>query len=265
MKKLVTILLAVMMLGVFACAAWAENAPQPEAGKKFESDWAIGGGLAQIRYEEAGYKVFLEIVRDDGTGSVWQYSCSYEEDTDSLASVSSMRQDYTIDPDTLDRVFGEAAYDDFDDENTVTKFTVDGDGFLIWKDGRDDAGARLKFADIGAFDGKWENTAEEVSVEFIWNGATADELFYTVYILRGTAEAEHYSSFIMNGTYDPATGKLTADGICMTFTKNASGEYDASDDGEIYDAVFSRLDNGGVLYETANGIELEPVMEGSRK
>ena len=48
MRKLISTLLAIMMLGVFACAASADAVPQPEAGKKFESDWAIAGGLAQI-------------------------------------------------------------------------------------------------------------------------------------------------------------------------------------------------------------------------
>ena len=39
--------------------------------------------------------------------------------------------------------------------------------------------------------------------------------------------------------------------------KNASGEYDYQDDGETVDAIFSILENGNLLYETANGIELE--------
>ena len=35
-----------------------------KAGKKFESDWAIAGGLAQIVYEEEGYRVMLDIAKD---------------------------------------------------------------------------------------------------------------------------------------------------------------------------------------------------------
>ena len=69
MKKVISILLAIMMLGAFACAASADEVPQPEAGKKFESNWAIPGGLAEIDYEEEGYRVMLEITKDDGTGS----------------------------------------------------------------------------------------------------------------------------------------------------------------------------------------------------
>ena len=127
MKKTISILLAIMMLGVFACAASADEVLQPEAGKKFESDWAIPGGLAEIVYEEEGYRVTLEITKD-GAGSRWEYSCYYHEDTDSLSSVSSSRLDYTIDPATGDQVPGDYAYEGIDEENQGTEFTIDQDG-----------------------------------------------------------------------------------------------------------------------------------------
>jgi len=257
MKKLTVILLAVMMMCVCACAALADELPQPEAGKKFESDWAVAGGLAQIVYEEEGYRVTLEITKEDGTGAVWEYACYYHEDTDNLVSVSSSRLDYTVDPDTGDKVFGDYAYEGLDEENQGTEFIIGSDGFLVWKDGHDDADAGMKFADIGRFDGVWKNEAEEVNAEFLWNGASEDEMFYTVYILRGRIEGERYASFLMNGTYDPASGKLIAEGTCTVFTKNDSGEYESSDDGEMYDAVFSMTEDGKVFFETANGIELE--------
>ena len=44
MKKMLSILLAVMMLFAIAVAA-AEEIPQPEGGKKFESDWAFNTGM----------------------------------------------------------------------------------------------------------------------------------------------------------------------------------------------------------------------------
>ena len=255
MKKLISVLLAIMMLGAIACTASADEVPQPEAGKKFESNWAIAGGLAQIVYEEQGYRVMLEITKDDGTGSTWEYSCYYLEDKDCLSAVSSSKTNFRIDPDTGDRIPGETVYDG--DEEKGTEFTIDADGFLIWKDGHEDAGAGLKFANIGEFEGVWKNEAAETEAEFRWNGATADEMFYTVYILRGKTDGETYASFLMNGTYDPATGKLTADGTCTVFKKNAEGKYVTENDGETYDAVFSRMEDGRVLFETDNGIELE--------
>ena len=261
MKKLISILLAVMMLGAFACAASADEVPQPEAGMKFESDWAIPGGLAQIVYEEEGYRVMLEITKEDGTGATWEYSCYYVEDKDCLSSVSSSRTNFTVDPDTGDKVPGETEYEGLDEEKG-TEFTIDGDGCLIWKDGHDDAGAGLKFANIGQFEGLWKNEEAEVEVQFMWNGSNEDEMFYTVYILRGKTDGDLYASFVMNGSYDPATGKLSADGTCTVFKKNADGGYDSEDDGESYDAFFSKTEDGKVLFETENGIELEYDMMG---
>ncbi|MBQ6959474.1 MAG: hypothetical protein IJP78_00695, partial [Clostridia bacterium] len=235
----------------------SDAVPQPEGGKKFERDWAIPGCLAEIYYEEEGYRVTLTKVNGDSAGEVWEYACYYAEDADSLVSVSSSRTDYTVDLDTADVVFGDAAYEGIDEEGKETTFSIDAHGCLIWKDGHDDAGAGLEFANIGRFDGVWRNEAEEVEAEFLWNGLAEDEMFYTVYITRGQTEGDHYTVFLMNGCYDPATGKLTAEGTCTLYTKNASGEYESSEDGETYDAVFSMMEDGRLLFETANGIELE--------
>ena len=54
-----------------------------------------------------------------------------------------------------------------------------------------------------------------------------------------------------------AVGRLTADGTCTVYKKNAEGEYDSEEDGESYDAAFSGMEDGRLLFETANGIELE--------
>ena len=237
---------------------------QPEGGKKFERDWAIAGGLAEIYYEEEGYRVTLTVENNDGTGALWQYACYYQEDTESLLSFSSSRTDFTINPDTGDTVYGDTVYEGIDEEGQGTEFTIDADGCLIWKDGHDDAGAGLRFVNIGRFEGVWRNEAEEVEARFMWNGLSEDEMFYTVYITRGKTDGDHYTNFLMNGTYDPATGRLSAYGTCILFTRNASGEYESSEDGETYDAFFSMMEDGRLLFETANGIELEYDIMGSQ-
>lgn len=265
MKKLFSILLAIMMIGAVACAAYADEVPQPEAGKKFESNWAIPGGLAQIVYEEEGYRVDIDITKEDGTGANWQYNCFYQEEGDCLASIAASRTNYTIDPNTGDKVYGEAVYEDFAEEK-YSEFTIDADGFLIWKDAHDDAGAGLKFVNIGGFgvEGLWKNKEAEVEVLFQWCGATEDEMKYTVNILRGNTEGDHYSDFLMDGTYDPATGKLSAYGTCTECKKNANGEFERTEDGENYEAFFSMTEDGKVLFETENGIELEYDMLGNQ-
>ena len=133
MKKVISIMLALMMIGAFACASSAEGVSQAEGGDRFESDWAIPGGLVQIRQDEEGYRVAADIEKEDGTGAVWEYSCYYHGDTDSLVSASSSRTDYTIDPKTISgdvTIIGENTYG-----NTLTaEVTVDpADADLTYK------------------------------------------------------------------------------------------------------------------------------------
>ena len=243
-----------MLLGT-GCAA-AGEVSQPDGGKKVERDWAVPGGLVEIYFEEEGYRV--AVTMDDlanQTGAQYEYSCHYSAEKDALVSVASTRTDYTYAPDTGDKVFLAPAYEGLDEEQ-VTEFAIDS-GFLIWKDGHDDAGAGLKFTDIGRFRGTWRNEAEQVEATFLWDGLDADTWWYTVHIQRGKSDANQFARYLMTGNYDPATNKLTAEGTVTVFTKNASGGYDTREDGEQYDAVFSMPGSGKLLYETANGIELE--------
>lgn len=259
MKKLISILMAVMMMAVLCCTAMADTKPEPEGGKKFNNDWAVAGGLVTIVYEEEGYRVAVDLLKQDSpAGTSWEYACYYHEETDSLVSVSSSRTEYTVNLDNGEQSIQGVTYEGMDDEKNATEFTIDADGKLIWKDGREDAGKDLKFTNIGKFEGMWKNEKAETGAEFTWLGLyDPDKMVYTVYIQRGSIGNENYTLFLMEGTYDPATGKLTANGTCTLFTKNASGEYTASDDGESYDAIFSMLPDGKLLFETDNGIELE--------
>ena len=144
MKKMMAALLAVMMLAM-GMTALADEAPQPEGGKKFESSWALMGGLAEIFYEEEGYRVSVDL-RNGDHGTLWQYSCHYVEEKDALLSVSSTKWDYTLDGDGAE-VPGEIAYQGLDDESTA--FTIDEKGFLHWDEARENAGADLEFRTPG--------------------------------------------------------------------------------------------------------------------
>lgn len=261
-RKWTAILTAVMMLFAVVCVS-AESAAQSDGGEKFEGEWALAGCLATINYEEEGYRVFIEADNQEGGGTEWEYACYYMKDSDSLLSINSSRTDFTYDADTGDKVYAPSAYSGLDDENMSSGFTIDENGFLLWKDAHDNAGADLQFMNIGGFSGLWKNEAEETEAEFLWNGLDQETFNYTVFIMRGKSTADQYATYLMNGEYDPATGKLTAYGTCTLFTKNASGEYESSEDGENYEAIFSRTENGNVLYETDNGIELEYDILGS--
>ena len=85
MKRWTGIALAVILVMTLLGAAMADEAPQPEGGKKFDTDWAVQGILVQINYEEEGYRVFIATEsRREGTGTEWSYSCYYHPEDDTL-------------------------------------------------------------------------------------------------------------------------------------------------------------------------------------
>ena len=57
MKKMVSIALALILAMSLICTALADEVPQPEAGKKFETCWAAQNTVVRIDYEEEGYRV----------------------------------------------------------------------------------------------------------------------------------------------------------------------------------------------------------------
>ena len=246
MKKTMSIILAVMMAMVMLLtAAVAEDViPQPEGGKKFESNWGMMDGVVQITYEEEGYRVHVDLYNEaDKTGTVWEYSCYYVEADDALESISSSKRGYSVDENGED-VFGDEEYEGFDEEGQTSAFTIDGNGMLCWKDGRENAGADLAFSNIGNFEGVWANEAEEVEVEIFWEGRRNENTFYyAAYIFRGAGDT--LVQFTMQGLYNPETGKLE---VAEAYNPDGS---------ETYDAFFSMTEDGKLLYETANGIELE--------
>ena len=260
MKKLTGIILAIVLALSLACtAAVADEYPEPEGGKKFNSDWAVQNATAQIYYEEEGYRVTLEsMVVPEGTGTLWQYSCYYMEESDTLMSISSSKVTFTFDPAFPDeRTYAQEEYEGLDDEGRETVFSINEEGRLIWQDGHENQGADLEFINIGRFYGSWKNSEEKVYADFAWDGQD-DHFCYNVFIQRGESDDDTYVVFHMTGVYNAETRKLECTGTAVTCTKNADGEYESSEDGETYEAFFSLTENGGILFETANGIELEP-------
>ena len=259
MKKLISMLLAVALAVTMMCGAVLaeeENGvPQPEGGKKFESDWAIRGVVMQINYEEEGYRVYIEsAIPEEMRGIVWEYACFYSEEKDALEAVTASKCCYTLDPVTFEEQYAPSEYEGFVEEGKDVSFTIDENGKLLWQDGYENQGADLEFLNIGHFEGRWANEAEEVTVDISWNGLLDEEHFdYTVYIRRGGEQT--YTLFLMNGTFNPETGKLECLGTATSFTDGQAAE----DDGESYDAFFSFTGDGKLLFEAANGIELEYV------
>ncbi len=257
MKKILGMILAVMMLVLPACAAFADEIPEPEGGKKFDSDWAIFGMTVSIVYEEEGYRVDIrEYDPAEQKGTVWEYACLYNGEKDVLESVASMKYGFS-DKEGAESV-DEFEYDDIDEANQVTVFAIDENGMLTWKDGRGQDGADLEFTDIGKFEGFWRSEDGRTSAEITWSDSEiGDEYGYNVYLHDEGDES--YADYSAHGLYDPATGKLTvtADSV-MIFRLNAEGGYDMEEvpAEEPIELVFSDLGNGRILLEKENGIEL---------
>ena len=259
MRKMKRIVLAVLLvLSLMGTAALADEAPQPEGGRKYESDWAMMCGLIEIVYEEEGYRVSVDLFnQDSNTGTLWEYSCYYNDEKDILESVSSRKITYAMNPLTMDRAFDEYEYEGIDDPEQTTVFSLSEDGALRWADGHENRGQDLEFRDIGCFEGVWRNDAEAVYTEFLWEGLCDENMYcYSVYVGRGD-ENMHFI-----GLYDPESGKLVcydtdASPFLAEHDITAEDFFAAQDEGKPYDAVFTALGNGKLLYEIDHGIELE--------
>lgn len=253
MKKTMSFILALMTALTLICtAALADSVPQPEGGKKFESNWGMMCGLIEIVYEEEGYRVSVDLYNQaENTGTQWEYSCYYNEQKDILESISSRKIGYALNLLTMVKAYGEYEYDGLDDEDKTTVFSLSADGALRWADGHENMGQDLEFRDIGRFGGVWQNEEEAIYAEFYWEWLLDENMYcYTVFMARGEED------FYLMGLYNPQAGKLecykTAAGI-----QDAEDFFAAQDAGQPYDAVFTDLGSGRLLYEAGNGIVLE--------
>ena len=260
MKKLFAMILALTLAATLCFGALADEVPQPEGGKKFESDWAIFGMTVNINYEEEGYRVYIKSSDPyEHRGSEWEYSCYYHEDEDALVSVSSSKNDYTEDPESGYPNRGEPIYQGMDTEGNETVFTINAEGLLEWKDGRGQDGADLQFTNIGRFEGFWISEDGKISADIYWSDSElAGEYGYTVYLHEEGDES--YANYNLHGLYNPGSGKLVTTGSVSINRLNADGGYDEevvpADPNEPWEIIFSSLGGGRILLERDNGYEL---------
>lgn len=262
MKKLISMILILALALSLVCAARADEVPQPEGGKKFETNWAIFNTTIRIVYEEEGYRVNIQNVDPtEQRTTEWDYNCFYVEAEDVLKSVSSSKHSYVIDLEAYEIKDDTIEYDDMDDENTATVFRITKDGFLTWEDGRGQDGVDSEFTKIGSFEGVWRSEDNYVWAEIEWKDSEED-YGYFVYVHRGFDEV--YAEFTAEGLYDPATGKLTVKTIVPVATNTLKdGAYETKYDEDEYELVFSELGGGKILFEAENGVELTYDMMGS--
>ncbi len=260
MKKWISLILAVILAAVLACTAAADEVPQPEGGKKFETNWAIFDMTVEINYEEEGYRVYIRGWDPyELTGTEWEYSCFYNEEKDALLSVSSFKNSIKVDLQSGYDERGPYEYEGLDEEDQTTVFRINENGCLIWEDGRGTDGMDLEFTNIGNFKGFWRSEDGLTWAEIAWNDSEiGDEYGYNVFCHDGDDEC--YAEYSMHGLYNPETGKLETTGSLIIYRRNAEGGYDMEeyplDPEEPTEMIFSELGNGKILLERDNGIEL---------
>ena len=260
MKKIVSILLAVVLAAALCCSATADEYPEPEGGKKFNTNWAIFGMTVNVNYEEEGYRVYIRATDPyELSGTEWEYSCAYNEEKDALVSISSSKNPFTTDPESCAVIRGDYEYQDLDLDDNETVFTIDENGCLVWEDGRGNAGADLVFTDIGAFEGYWKSEDGSMYADISWSDSEIDDEYgYSVYLHDEGDES--YADYILHGLYDRETGKLVTTGMVTINRLNAQGGYDTEEVGEDpdepWEIIFSNLGGGKILLERDNGYEL---------
>ncbi len=251
MLRKTTAFLTVLLLLLTLSAALGETAGDEN---KFESDWALEGGLAEILREEEGWRVSLYLANRKDGGARWEYNCLYDSAKNALVAVSAEKLEFTFDSMLTEQYSDTPAYDSFP-EGKAAVFTINGDGKLLWDDPIEQAGEGLLFTRIGRFSGEWEGDSVHVSI--LWDRY---DLFYSVLLSRSAEDS--YTDFIMNGVYNPDSGRLEAMGTATSFTQDENGVYQpGEEDTETYEAFFSMLDGGKLLYEAENGIELTQVLD----
>ncbi len=85
-------------------------------------------------------------------------------------------------------------------------------------------------------------------------------LLYSVLLHRISPDGQQQAVYAMFGVYNEETRKLECSGEVHMVGED--GKLEA--EGDECEAFFSMMENGGILYEAANGIELEeaPGMDG---
>ena len=109
-------------------------------GRYDDTHWVNGQYSVEICWQDEGYKVFVKRVEGDNKTTEWDYSCYYQADTDTLVGNGfGVKTEITYAAD------GTMA--DFKDvyEDGEAEFSMNGEGGLIWKDLKEDAGHGLVF------------------------------------------------------------------------------------------------------------------------
>ncbi|MBR0266377.1 MAG: hypothetical protein IJQ71_02970 [Clostridia bacterium] len=269
MKKMIAMLIAlVMMLSLTAALAedYADVEDNPEMTAMFSSDWA--SGMSHIMIFPIGEEASVQIWNDDETIQ-WQYSCVWDAEKKVLATQEGgFGEKYSR---VLDEEGAEISRN-LEKENIQAVFSLNDDGYLVWKDLEEDAGAGRIYEKIGWFAGDWEYIQEDgtqYQASFIWDVENVESEsgldIYTGYkvniVKYGTDGVILYWDYA--GQYDPETESLNVVGCKSYQTEENAPVENAYDNGSaiftlhdqcVYWRDLTEEDAGnGLVFESANG------------
>ena len=256
MKKLFALILALAML--LTAAAFAEeeeeNFPMPEEAAVFEGMWVNERVSAEIIWEEAGFRVYIEGSSSAAEKSTWEYNCLYNEEDSTVASIfaNGIRTDYVYD-EKGEETFT-TAYED-----GAAVFSINEKGHLVWKDLKDDNGEDMEFRNL--FTGMWacERATMEISCE---------EEGYKVFINWGSNASE-----VTEWAYSCTLNFLDNALVAMPFGTRTDIMFDENgkevSSNTVYEdgkATFALTEEGGLTWKDAkedagNGMVFEWVQE----
>ena len=197
MKK-VFLVLMVFALAIACTAALAEEAPAAKEAPdpdNYSGVWYCDRASIQIDWEEEGYRVYIEWSGSATESTIWEYSCFYNEENNTLESLPLGRKTEAVYTEGSD----EPTYTDVYDDGEAT-FSLDEDGHLIWQDEKEDAGKDMHFEqsteitapDPDYYSGTWQ--CDRASIQIDW-----EEEGYRVFIEWSSSAWEHtewqYSCF----------------------------------------------------------------------
>ena len=161
MKKWLGLLLALSLL-LLCAAAFAEEPAadtEKEAVGMFDSAWASGYAELKAYYMDGYWKI--EIAYG---GFLWDYICVYDPELKALTADTNEENTKTS-----------IAYDEEGSETGRTVEYTDGDavftlneeGYLLWEDKKEDAGAGFEFEKIGWYPGEY--ACGEYTMSIYWD------------------------------------------------------------------------------------------------
>ena len=183
MKKVFLILLSLMLM---ISVAFAEETPEvaevdAEATEDYEDEWSTppdpdlfsgvwvcGQYVADINWEEIGYKILIVFTKSNTETTEWDYSGIYDEEANVITTMPfGMRAEVVYDEGGVSIDYKSV----YEDGNAT--FALDSNNELVWMDEKEGVGEDLRFKKID-FNGSI-NEIGKLFVNGVLNGMTNEE------------------------------------------------------------------------------------------